>query len=87
MPGSSHGPKWLSHGWQVSAFLSLHSGQPFNFNAGTQRPGLNIIGNPFAGVSHTFNLGDRRGTVGESECVLRAGGDGLSGYDEPGRAT
>jgi hypothetical protein len=56
VPGSPHGPKWLSHGWQVSAFLSLHSGQPFNFNAGTQRPGLNVIGNPFAGVSHTFNL-------------------------------
>jgi hypothetical protein len=40
----------------VSAFLTVHSGQPFNFNAGTQRPGLNVIGNPFAGVSHTFNL-------------------------------
>jgi hypothetical protein len=57
IPGSSHGPKWLSHGWQLSSLFSLHSGQPFNFDAGTQRPGLNIIANPFAGVSHTFIAG------------------------------
>ena len=55
IPGSSHGPKWLSNGWQLSSLFSFHSGQPFNFNAGTQRPGLNIIGNPFSGVSHVFN--------------------------------
>jgi hypothetical protein len=54
IPGSSHGPKWLSHGWQLSSLFSFHSGQPFNFDAGTQRPGLDILGNPFAGVSHTF---------------------------------
>jgi hypothetical protein len=56
VPGSSHGPKILTHGWQVSAYLTLHTGQPFNFNAGTQRPGLNVTGNPFAGVNHTFNV-------------------------------
>jgi hypothetical protein len=55
VPGSSHGPKFLTHGWQVSTFISLHTGQPFNFDAGTQRPGLNIVGNPFAGVNHTFS--------------------------------
>jgi hypothetical protein len=55
IPGSSHGPKWLSHGWQLSSLFSFHSGQPFNFDAGTQRPGLNIISNPFAGVSHVFS--------------------------------
>ena len=55
IPGSSHGPKWISHGWQLSTLWSFHSGQPFNFNAGTQRPGLDVIGNPFAGVSHVFN--------------------------------
>ena len=55
VPGSSHGPKFLTHGWQVSAFLSLHTGQPFNFDAGTQRPGLNIISDPFAGVNHVFS--------------------------------
>jgi len=56
LPGSSHGPKWLTHGWQVSGFWSFHSGQPFNFNAGTQRPGVNLAGNPFAGVNHSFDL-------------------------------
>jgi hypothetical protein len=55
IPGSSHGPKWLTHGWQLNAFVSLHSGQPFNFNAGTQRPGLNLVSNPFTGVNHTFS--------------------------------
>jgi hypothetical protein len=57
IPGSSHGPQWLTHGWQLSSLFSFHSGQPFDFDAGTQRPGLNIIGNPFAGVSHTFIAG------------------------------
>lgn len=57
LPGSSHGPRWLSNGWQVSSEITIHSGQPFNFDAGTQRPGLNIVSNPFTGVSHTFNIG------------------------------
>jgi hypothetical protein len=56
IPGSSHGPKILTHGWQLSTAWSFHSGQPFNFGAGTQRPKLNLIQDPFAGVSHTFNL-------------------------------
>jgi hypothetical protein len=56
IPGSSHF-KLLTSGWQVSGEITLHSGQPFNFDAGTQRPGLNIISNPFAGVSHTFVTG------------------------------
>ena len=56
IPGSSHGPKILTHGWQLSSLWSFHGGQPFNFNAGTQRPGLNLIQDPFQGVSHTFNL-------------------------------
>jgi hypothetical protein len=55
VPGSKHGPKILTNGWQVSGLISLHGGQPFNFNAGTQRPGLNVIADPFAGVSHKFS--------------------------------
>jgi hypothetical protein len=59
VPGSSRGPKVLTHGWQVSSVIILHSGQPFNFPSsnpsGTQRPGLYVVGNPFAGVSHTFS--------------------------------
>jgi hypothetical protein len=55
VPGSSHGPKILTHGWQVGGGVNFHTGQPFNFNAGTQRPGLNVIGDPFAGVNHAFS--------------------------------
>jgi hypothetical protein len=59
IPGSSHGPSILSHGWQISSLMSFHGGQPFNFAgttaSGTQRPGLNLLSNPFAGVSHTFS--------------------------------
>jgi hypothetical protein len=53
IPGSSH-MRLLTHGWTAGGLFSFHTGQPFNFDAGTQRPGLNVIGNPFAGVSHTF---------------------------------
>jgi outer membrane receptor protein involved in Fe transport len=61
IPGSSHGPQWLTHGWQLSALITASTGQPFNLltgndPSGTQRPGLNLIGNPFAGVNRTFNL-------------------------------
>jgi len=51
--GWTHG--WsdrLVNGWQVSTLISLHSGQPFG---GSPRPGLNVTGDPFAGVSHAFN--------------------------------
>ena len=71
IPGSSHGPKILTHGWQLSSVLSFHSGQPFNFpgpnSSGTQRPGLDQIADPYAGVSHSFSksLGGPAGTPGE----------------------
>jgi len=65
IPGSSHGPKILTHGWQISSLWSFHSGQPFNYNAGTQRPGLDLIANPFAGVSHTFSKALGGTTPGE----------------------
>jgi Carboxypeptidase regulatory-like domain len=59
IPGSSHGPKILTHGWELSGLFSFHSGQPFNFPgtgaSGSQRPGLNLVSDPFAGVSHTFH--------------------------------
>ncbi len=63
VPGSSHGPKLLTHGWQISSLMSFHGGQPFNFDAGTQRPGVDLIANPFSGVSHSFskNLGGSPG--------------------------
>jgi hypothetical protein len=55
IPGANWGPKILTHGWQVNTLLSLHSGQPFNITGGTSRPGLDLIADPFTGVSHTFS--------------------------------
>jgi hypothetical protein len=50
VPGSSHGPRALTHGWNVSTSLAFHGGQPDD----QVRPGLDIVGDPFAGVSHSF---------------------------------
>ena len=41
----------LVNGWQLTSLWVLHSGQPYDIT----RSGLNLIGNPFAGVSHSFN--------------------------------
>jgi hypothetical protein len=51
IPGSSHGPKVLTHGWAVNSLMTFHGGQPVD----QTRTGYDIIGNPFAGVSHAFN--------------------------------
>lgn len=55
VPGSSHGPKILTHGWQVNSLLSFHTGQPFNISGGFSRPGCDLVADPFAGVSHSFS--------------------------------
>jgi hypothetical protein len=53
VPGSSHGPKALTHGWVITSVLSFHGGPP-----GDQvRPGIDILSDPFAGVSHSFVKG------------------------------
>jgi hypothetical protein len=51
IPGSSHGPKILTHGWQVNSLMTFHGGQPLD----QTRTGYDIIGDPFAGVSHSFS--------------------------------
>ncbi len=55
VPGSSHGPRILTHGWQVNSLLSFHTGQPFNISGGFNRPGCDLVGDPFAGVNHSFS--------------------------------
>jgi hypothetical protein len=45
----------IFNGWELSSLWVLHGGQPFNFTGNTNRPGLDLIANPFAGVSHTFS--------------------------------
>ena len=51
IPGSSHGPKILTHGWAVNALMTFHGGQPLD----GIRTGYDRIADPFAGVSHAFN--------------------------------
>jgi hypothetical protein len=51
IPGSSHGPKWVTHGWQVNSLMTFHGGQPFD----EVRANLNLIGDPFSGISHAFS--------------------------------
>lgn len=59
VPAASWGPALLTHNWQLSGALNFHGGQPFNFSgpnaSGTQRPGLDVISNPFAGFTRTFS--------------------------------
>jgi Carboxypeptidase regulatory-like domain/TonB dependent receptor len=96
VPGSSHGPKLLTHGWQVSSLLSFHSGQPFNFPgpdpSGTQRPGLDLVSNPYAGVSHSFskNLGGEPGEQWVNPAafvaVVGPGNVGRNAFTGPGFA-
>ena len=50
IPGSSHGPRILTHGWSVNSLMTFHGGQPMD----QVRTGYDIIGDPFAGVSHHF---------------------------------
>jgi hypothetical protein len=50
IPGSGRGPSWLTHGWSVNSLLTFHGGQPLD----EVRTGYDIIGDPFAGVSHGF---------------------------------
>ncbi|HTA42691.1 MAG TPA: TonB-dependent receptor [Bryobacteraceae bacterium] len=64
IPGSSWGPKWLTHGWQANSNLYLRTGRPVLIKAssdtsgtleGTQR--ANIISDPFADETHDFVTG------------------------------
>jgi hypothetical protein len=51
VPGLSSGPKLLTHGWQLSSLMNWHSGQPYDGSLS----GLSLIGDPFAGISHSFS--------------------------------
>lgn len=54
--------KLLSTGWTLSSLLSFHTGQPFNITTNVDTTGtgegvqrVDLIGNPYAGVSHAFS--------------------------------
>jgi hypothetical protein len=82
IPGA-HRWKLITSGWQASGLISLHSGQPFDFPgtnlSGAQRPGVDITGSAYAGVTHTFIQG-----VGE-EWVNPAAFVAVSGPGNLGR--
>jgi hypothetical protein len=74
IPGSSHGPKLLTHGWAVNSLMTFHGGQPLD----AVRTGYDIIGSPFAGVSHAFNKAGVTWINPASFCIndVTAGGPG-----------
>jgi hypothetical protein len=54
--------KLLLNGWELSSLVSLHTGQPFTIFSSADNTGTNegeqradLIGDPFAGVSHKFS--------------------------------
>jgi hypothetical protein len=75
IPGSSHGPKFLTHGWAVNSLMTFHGGQPMD----ASRTGYDIIGKPFAGVSHAFNKNGVTWINPAAFCIndVTAGGPGL----------
>src|SRR5437016_1756583 len=50
-PWATGWSKWLVNNWQVSSLWTFHSGEPSD----EVRLGLDVIGDPFAGVSHKFS--------------------------------
>ena len=71
IPGSSHGPRILTHGWEVSSLTNFHTGQPFDqtlplgdssspFDPTTQF--FYLLKDPFAGLDHKFSAANG-GTV------------------------
>src|SRR5580704_3374319 len=39
VPGSSHGPKWLSNGWVMNSLATFHGGLPFSVTASNENSG------------------------------------------------
>jgi hypothetical protein len=61
VPRLGKGPEWIASGWQVNGAATYRGGLPFNIATSTDTTGTgegyqrpNLVGNPFAGVSHTL---------------------------------
>ncbi len=60
LPGSSHGPRALSNGWQLNSLLAFHGGQPFSVHAQGDVSGTN------EGNDRADQIGDpRKGFQGQ----------------------
>ncbi len=56
IPGSSHGPRFVTHGWQVNSLMTFHGGQPVDEVRGEFNSfGFNQVAPFYSGVSHAFN--------------------------------
>ncbi len=82
LPNASYA-KRLTNGWQLSSFLSFHTGQPFNITTNEDTTGtgegvqrVDLIGNPHAGVSHAFN---KNGVLWINDAALAAPAVGTYG--------
>ena len=75
--------KRVFNDWQLSSLWVLHGGEPFNITGDTNRPGLDLIANPFLGVSHTFSqaAGGEEWVNPAAFCV--PGAEGCSGPTDP----
>jgi Carboxypeptidase regulatory-like domain len=62
IPGSSHGPSKLTHGWELNSLISFHTGNPYTPVSSSNSSGngeyadrADATGvNPYAGVSHNI---------------------------------
>ena len=72
VPNYTRGPKLLVNGWQVNTLINLHGGQPFTVYNNSDTSGtdeniqrVNLIGDPFAGVKHSFTRSSASTSAGE----------------------
>jgi hypothetical protein len=64
VPGSSHGPAWLSHGWQLNTNISVRTGFPFTVRASSDTSGTGEnttravqVADPYEGVDQSVTPG------------------------------
>jgi hypothetical protein len=81
IPGSSHGPKWLSHGWEVTTKVAFRTGLPFTIHATSDTSGTGEntargvqVGDPYAGVDRTHTQGNPVQWINPSAFVNPANG-------------
>jgi hypothetical protein len=81
LPGSSHGPAWLSHGWQLNTNVSVRTGFPFTVRASSDASGTgenttraNQVADPFDGVSHAVATGQSVTWINRTAFVNPASG-------------
>src|SRR5207237_9009593 len=81
VPGSSHGPAWLSHGWQLNTNVSVRTGFPFTVRGssggsgtGVNTTGADPVGNSFDWVARTEGTGQSVTWINRTAFVNPASG-------------